>query len=115
MPYLYHRATTLAAFTAASGPGASLAVFDSSLGSIFQAVEHWNVEPGDGCVYFTIRPPWVAIDKTEVFFTLHPEERSFETVVRYREARTEQIAATERVNKNSKERNWRGIVIESAM
>ena len=73
-----------------------------------QAVEHWNIEPGDGCVYYTVRPPWVAQDKTETFFMLHPEERSLETLLAYREANTEQRKANERTL--HKDRNWRGVV-----
>ena len=26
---------------------------------LVKVVEHWNVRPGDGHVYFTLRPPWV--------------------------------------------------------
>ena len=28
--------------------------------SLERVVEHWNVLPGDGFLYFTLRPPWVA-------------------------------------------------------
>jgi hypothetical protein len=41
-------------------------------------VEHWNVRPGDGHVYFTLRPPWVKVRPVEGFYVLHPEERLFQ-------------------------------------
>ena len=74
-----------------------------------QAVEHWDIEPGDGCVYFTVRPPWVAPDIRETFFTLHPEERSLDTILDFREANTDQMQAKDRTLQKT-ERNWRGIV-----
>ncbi|EFJ48851.1 hypothetical protein VOLCADRAFT_117472, partial [Volvox carteri f. nagariensis] len=44
-----------------------------------EVVEFWGSTPGDGCVYYVMRPPWVAHDKVETFFKLHPEERDFRT------------------------------------
>mgnify|MGYP007107846290 CR=1 FL=1 len=41
-------------------------------------VEDWNVTPGDGHLYFTFRPPWVNVRPTDTFFSLHPEQRSFQ-------------------------------------
>ena len=34
--------------------------------------------PGDGHLYFTFRPPWVNVRPTDTFFSLHPEQRSFQ-------------------------------------
>ncbi|GFR41901.1 hypothetical protein Agub_g2691 [Astrephomene gubernaculifera] len=44
-----------------------------------KVVEYWSCSPGDGCVYFVMRPPWVAPQRLETFFTLHPEERDWRT------------------------------------
>ncbi|GLC42554.1 hypothetical protein PLESTB_001113200 [Pleodorina starrii] len=44
-----------------------------------KVVEYWGSTPGDGCVYYVARPPWVAHDKVETFFKLHPEERDYRT------------------------------------
>jgi len=44
---------------------------------LVKVVEHWNVRPGDGHVYFTLRPPWVKVRPVEGFYVLHPEERLF--------------------------------------
>jgi hypothetical protein len=41
-------------------------------------VEDWNTKPGDGFLHFTFQPPWVHGRPTDTFFTLHPEQRSFE-------------------------------------
>lgn len=38
-----------------------------------QVVEFWASRPGDGYVYYVLRPPWVAADKLDSFFALHPE------------------------------------------
>jgi len=43
-----------------------------------KVVEDWNVTPGDGHLYFTFRPPWVATRMTDAFFALHPEQRVFQ-------------------------------------
>ena len=43
-----------------------------------KVVEDWNVTPGDGHLYFTFRPPWVNVRPTDTFFSLHPEQRSFQ-------------------------------------
>eukprot|EP00873_Tetraselmis_striata_P005526 jgi/Tetstr1/425790/TSEL_001573.t1 len=75
-----------------------------------KVVEHWSVQPGDGCVYYTFRPPWVAHNKLESFFTLHPEERNLRTLKEYREADSEQHAAAMRTLLQT-ERNWRGVVL----
>ena len=40
-----------------------------------RVVEDWAVQPGDGFLYFTLRPPWVHTATTDAFFTLHPEQR----------------------------------------
>ncbi len=42
-----------------------------------KVVEHWNIKPGDGYVYFTLRPRWVKYRPTDTFYTLHPEQRLF--------------------------------------
>ncbi|GLI59434.1 hypothetical protein VaNZ11_001318 [Volvox africanus] len=44
-----------------------------------KVVEFWGSSPGDGCVYYVMRPPWVAHDKVDTFFKLHPEERNYQT------------------------------------
>jgi len=43
-----------------------------------KVVEDWNVTPGDGMLYFTLRPPWVKSLLTDTFYTLHPEQRQFQ-------------------------------------
>eukprot|EP00798_Chlamydomonas_sp_ICE-L_P026089 gene26089-11797_t len=35
-------------------------------------VEFWNVAPGDGNIYYVVRPPWVRSDKLTAFFSLFP-------------------------------------------
>lgn len=40
-----------------------------------KVVEHWNVKPGDGFMYFTLRPPWVKSKPVDSYYALHPEER----------------------------------------
>lgn len=43
-----------------------------------RAVEHWNVMPGDGFLYFALRPPWVKARPTaDTFYVLRPEEKLF--------------------------------------
>lgn len=42
-------------------------------------VEFWHSQPGDGCLYYVVRPPWVKPARIETFFTLHPEERDWRT------------------------------------
>ena len=44
-----------------------------------QVVEFWNTTPGDGYIYFVVRPPWVRPDRINSFFTIHPEERDWHT------------------------------------
>ena len=46
---------------------------------LVKVVEHWNVRPGDGHVYFTLRPPWVKVRPVEAHYVLHPEERLFQS------------------------------------
>eukprot|EP00966_Prymnesium_polylepis_P038011 881630-Prymnesium_polylepis.1 len=43
-----------------------------------KVVEDWNVTPGDGHLYFTFRPPWVAARVADTFYALHPEQRVFQ-------------------------------------
>jgi len=43
-----------------------------------KVVEDWNVTPGDGHLYFTFRPPWVAARVSDTFYALHPEQRVFQ-------------------------------------
>mmetsp|Transcript_21169 Transcript_21169/g.25473 ORF Transcript_21169/g.25473 Transcript_21169/m.25473 type:complete len:248 (+) Transcript_21169:184-927(+) len=42
-----------------------------------KVVEQWDVKPGDGSIYFTVRPPWVKAAPVEAFYSLHPEHRIF--------------------------------------
>lgn len=44
-----------------------------------RVVEDWHSEPGDGHLYYMFKPPWVRARGTDTFFTLHPEERTYET------------------------------------
>ncbi|KAG2454942.1 hypothetical protein HYH02_000770 [Chlamydomonas schloesseri] len=44
-----------------------------------KVVEFWGNTPGDGCAYYVMRPPWVANDRLQTFFTLHPEEKDYRT------------------------------------
>ena len=37
-----------------------------------QVTEHWNIKPGDGFVYFTLRPAWVKKTNSEDLY--HPTE-----------------------------------------
>lgn len=65
------------------GLGAYMNVFSRShhVVSKYQlrkVVEDWNVTPGDGHLYFTFRPPWVTSRITDTFFSLHPEQRSYQ-------------------------------------
>jgi len=69
-----------------------------------KVVEHWDIFPGDGCAYYTVRPPWVAQPKVEAFFTLHPEERDLQTLLQHRQAEPPAPKAS------AKGRNWRGVV-----
>jgi len=43
-----------------------------------KVVEDWNVTPGDGHLYFTFRPPWVVSRPLDTFYSLHPEQRTFQ-------------------------------------
>lgn len=43
-----------------------------------KVVEDWNVTPGDGHLYFTLRPPWVTVRVTDTFYSIHPEQRVFQ-------------------------------------
>merc|ERR1739838_991363 len=43
-----------------------------------KVVEDWNVTPGDGHLYFTFRPPWVSGRLVDTFYSLHPEQRTFQ-------------------------------------
>ncbi|MEW5298990.1 MAG: hypothetical protein WDW36_002051 [Sanguina aurantia] len=42
-----------------------------------KVVEFWNAQPGDGCAYYVLRPPWVHVDKCETYYALHPEETDY--------------------------------------
>lgn len=44
-----------------------------------KVVEYWDIQPGDGATYYTLRPPWVRHDRLLTFFTLRPEERDWTT------------------------------------
>ncbi|KAG2440186.1 hypothetical protein HXX76_004299 [Chlamydomonas incerta] len=44
-----------------------------------KVVEFWGNTPGDGCAYYVVRPPWVANDRLQTFFKLHPEEKDYRT------------------------------------
>ncbi len=52
-----------------------------------KVVEDWNVTPGDGHLYFTFRPPWVASRITDTFYSLHPEQRTYQDSRAKRSAR----------------------------
>jgi hypothetical protein len=60
--------------------------FDSARAAIVsenklsKVVELWNHRPGDGSLYFCYKPVHVKRAASEVFFTLHPEHRSFQTL-----------------------------------
>tara|TARA_B110001452_G_C15168351_1_gene406137 strand:+ start:51 stop:1136 length:1086 start_codon:yes stop_codon:yes gene_type:complete len=43
-----------------------------------KVVEDWNVTPGDGHLYFTFRPPWVQSRPLDTYYSLHPEQRTFQ-------------------------------------
>eukprot|EP00201_Polytomella_parva_P024620 CAMPEP_0175045848 /NCGR_PEP_ID=MMETSP0052_2-20121109/4683_1 /TAXON_ID=51329 ORGANISM="Polytomella parva, Strain SAG 63-3" /NCGR_SAMPLE_ID=MMETSP0052_2 /ASSEMBLY_ACC=CAM_ASM_000194 /LENGTH=389 /DNA_ID=CAMNT_0016309489 /DNA_START=156 /DNA_END=1325 /DNA_ORIENTATION=- len=44
-----------------------------------KVLEFWNHRPGDGGIYFVLRPPWVRPDNLKTFFALHPEELDWRT------------------------------------
>eukprot|EP00976_Prorocentrum_cordatum_P095318 1190126-Prorocentrum_minimum.AAC.12 len=56
-----------------------------------RVTENWNVKPGDGSIYFTLRPAWVAKRTDEDNFVAPPPHIS-EFVTRAREARAEEEA-----------------------
>ena len=37
-----------------------------------------QVTPGDGHLYFTFRPPWVVSRPLDTFYSLHPEQRTYQ-------------------------------------
>jgi hypothetical protein len=57
---------------------------------LVRAVEHWNVRPGDGHVYFTLRPPWLKVGALQATYVLHPEERIFQGAGSSKEAETKE-------------------------
>eukprot|EP00892_Ulva_mutabilis_P002739 jgi/Ulvmu1/12466/UM009_0118.1 len=46
-----------------------------------KVVEHWDITPGNGNAYYALRPPWVPQPITDAFYTLHPEQRSYQMLV----------------------------------
>ncbi|KAG1667737.1 hypothetical protein FOA52_016176 [Chlamydomonas sp. UWO 241] len=58
--------------------------------------EFWGTSPGDGGVYFVMRPPWVHHEKVQAFFTAHPEEKKWNTSLA-----VTQLAATRPTRKES--------------
>ena len=73
----------LATLDSEPGLGAYMNVFSRSEHVVTKfmlkkVVEDWNVTPGDGHLYFTFRPPWVASKITDTFYALHPEQRNFQ-------------------------------------
>jgi hypothetical protein len=44
-----------------------------------QVAQFWNIQPGDGSVYFTLRPAWMRSGPADAFYVLHPEERTYRT------------------------------------
>jgi len=59
--------------TASSNP----LILDNRLTKI---VELWNHDPGDGCLYFAFKPPFVKRPPLESFYTIHPEHKSYQTL-----------------------------------
>ncbi len=41
--------------------------------------EFWGTAPGDGAMYFVMRPPWVRPDRIASFYTIFPEEKDWRT------------------------------------
>ena len=48
--------------------------------SLARVIEVWNHRV-HGCIYYAFRPAWVHVPITEAFFTLHPEQRKFRTMM----------------------------------
>ena len=44
-----------------------------------KVVEEWGSRPGDGYLYFMLRPVWVHTRVCEPYYVLHPEKRMFNT------------------------------------
>ncbi len=56
--------------------------------------------PGDGSVYYVLKPPWIHLDNLQTFYTLHPEERHYTgavqaTLVAEAKARAAEAAAAD--------------------
>ena len=73
----------LATLDSEPGLSAYMNVFSRSHRVVYKymlkkVVEDWNVTPGDGHLYFTFRPPWVASRITDTFYSLHPEQRTYQ-------------------------------------
>ncbi len=78
-----HTPTQLPSPTLSSYPALGLALPPCPLCVPAQVVEFWASRPGDGYVYYVLRPPWVAADKLDSFFALHPEVGSSQHVLQW--------------------------------
>lgn len=42
---------------------------------LVKVIEFWGTDPGDGSLYYVLRPPWVKPNRLQTYFSLHPEEK----------------------------------------
>lgn len=49
---------------------------------LVKAAEHWNSAPGDGKLYFSLRPPWVKQVVDEPFRIVHAKDKRLPGSVR---------------------------------
>lgn len=68
-----------------------------------KVVEFWGTLPGDGAVYYVLRPPWVKPDRLASYYALHPEEK-----VSKAKAEEEERAARRAERRKQKQREKEG-------
>ena len=64
---------------------------------------------GDGHLYFTFRPPWVAARVTDTFYALHPEQRVFQDP-RLKRAANAQASGTRSTNQGASATDMGGLL-----
>ena len=48
--------------------------------NLIKVADQWSYKPDEVHIVFTLRPPWVHVNKLESFYKLHPDLRTFKTV-----------------------------------
>lgn len=48
--------------------------------SLSKVPELWNHKPGDGSIYYALKPSWVRRSHTESYYALHPERQNFQAM-----------------------------------